>query len=173
MHAQTEKTVDSIRIRYNDIVEKARLCETDDDRGEYGDLVMNTLEVNARHHQWRAVGVYGQVFKFFYKGGDSEEHLYPDQLVLVKVERRVSARTYNEEYMFSDAGVLMFYFQKAEGDDQLPGERRVYFFGGKAFRVIEDGKTRDRLNAKDLANVKEIASSATKLKTMFKTSISF
>lgn len=163
----TDKAVEKIRSFYTDIAEKARLCETDDDRGEFGELFMNELLVNKRNHQWRAVGIHNLTYKFFYRGGDSEEHMYPDQLVMVKVERKESSRIYNEEYLYSDLGVLMFYFQKAENDDRAPAERRVYFAGIKAIRITEDGKTRDRLTTNDAVMVKEIAGESGKIKDIF------
>ncbi len=169
MSAQTtEKTVGEIRSYYNDISEKARLTETDRDQGE---LVMNELVINKRNHQWRAVGIYGQTYKFFYMGGDSEAHLYPDQLVLVRVGRRVSNRVYSEEYLYSKGGELMFCFQKAENDDQVPAERRVYFSGIKAIRIAEDAKIRDRLSARDVAVVNEIFKQSRKIKEIFTRSI--
>ncbi|MFT3743946.1 MAG: hypothetical protein QM785_06580 [Pyrinomonadaceae bacterium] len=166
-----DKNVESIRKRYEDIAEKARLCETDDDRGEYGELFMNTLAVNSRNHQWRAVGIHQITYKFFYTGGDSEQHMYPDRLVFVKTERRESNRNYFEEFLYSDAGVLLFYFQRAENDDQVPAERRVYFAGTKAVRVAEDGKTRDRLTAADLKTVREVSAVSSKVRDMFIRSI--
>ncbi len=168
----TNKTVAAINARYTEIAEKARLCETDDDQGEFGDLVMNTLDINARGHQWRAVGIYRPVYKFFYRGVENDEkRLYPDQLVFGKAMRSVSSRTYNEEYLFSDKGELMFYLQKAEGDDTVPAERRVYFSGLKAIRIVEDGKTRDKLSVKDAATVREITAAGSKLMQIFKRSI--
>ncbi|CAN5397615.1 hypothetical protein BH10ACI2_BH10ACI2_02080 [soil metagenome] len=167
----TDKTVEKIRTYYSDITEKARLAETDDDRGQYGDLVMNELVINKRNHQWRAVGIYNLDYKFFYHGGDSEQHMYPDQLVKAVVEKKISNRNYTEEYLFSDAGVLMFYFQKAENDDQIPAERRVYFSGLGAVRVVEDSKTRDKLTAKDAATIREITESSRKIKEIFSKSI--
>ena len=166
-----ERSVESIRKRYEDIAEKARLCESDDDRGQFGELVINTLTVNSRNHQWRAVGIHQLMYKFFYTGGDSETHLYPDHLVFVKTERRESNRMYNEEFLYSDAGVLMFYFQRAENDDQVPAERRVYFAGAKAVRVVEDGKTRDRLTAKDVRTIREVGASNVGIKDLFNRSI--
>ncbi|MFM9905887.1 MAG: hypothetical protein ACKVQJ_15090 [Pyrinomonadaceae bacterium] len=167
----TDRTVEKIGEHYNDVAEKARLCEMDEDRGEFGDLFMNEFVINKRSHQWRAVGTYNLRYKFFYKGGDTEEHMYPDQLVMVKVERKISNRAYTEEFLYSDAGVLMFYYQKAENDDQTPSVRRVYFSGLKAVRVVEDAKTRDRLNIKDAATVKEIAAQNVKIKEIFVRSI--
>lgn len=169
----TDKAVEKIRAFYTDIAEKARACETEDDQGEFGDLFMNELVINKRNHQWRAVGQYVLSYKFFYQmtPGDREDHMYPDQLVMVKVERKISDRTYNEEYLYSGAGVLMFYFQKAENDAQMPTERRVYFSGIKAIRIVEDGKTRDKLTVKDAATVKEITAESTKIKEIFVRSI--
>ncbi len=167
----TEKTVVEIRSYYKDISEKARLAESDDDQGELGELVMNELVINKRNHQWRAVGVYGQTYKFFYSGGDSEAHLYPDQLVLVRVGRKVSNRVYLEEYLYSKSGELIFCFQKSENDDQVPAERRVYFSGIKAIRIAEDEKIRDRLTARDAQIVKEIFRQSRKIKEIFIRSI--
>ncbi len=165
----TDRAVEKIRTFYTDIAEKARACETEDDQGEFGDLFMNEFVVNKRNHQWRAVGRHVLTYKFFYQmtPGDREDHMYPDQLVMVKVERKESDRTYNEEYLYSATGVLMFYLQKAEDDDQAPAERRVYFSGIKAIRITEDGKTRDKLSAKDAATVKEIAGESGKIKDIF------
>lgn len=168
----TDKTVEKIDLYYKQIAEKARLCETDDDQGEFGELVMNTLDINARGHQWRAVGIYRPVYKFFYRGVENDEkRLYPDQLVFAKAVRSVSSRTYNEEYLFSDKGELMLYRQKAEGDDTVPAERRVYFSGLRAIRIVEDGKTRDKLSVKDAATVREITAAGSKLMQIFKRSI--
>lgn len=166
-----DKTVESIRKRYQDIAEKARGCETDEELGQYGELFMNTLTVNSRNHQWRAVGIHQLSYKFFYAGGDSEKHMYPDRLVFVKTERRESNRNYSEEFLYTDAGVLMFHFQKAENDDQVPAERRVYFSGSKAVRVIEDGKVRDRLTAKDVQTVRDVTRSNARIKDLFIRSI--
>lgn len=169
----TDKAVEKIRTFYTDIAEKARACENEDDQGEFGDLFMNELVINKRKHQWRAVGQHILTYKFFYQmtPGDREDHMYPDQLVMVKVESKISDRTYNEEYLYSAAGALMFYFQKAENDAQSPTERRVYFSGIKAIRVVEDGKTRDKLTVKDAATVKEITAESTKIKEIFVRSI--
>lgn len=164
----TDKTVESINKRYAEISAKVKACETDDDQGEYGELFMNTLTVNSRNHQWRAVGIYGQTFKFFYRAVENDEkRLYPDQLVFVRVERTQSNRKYAEEYLYSDAGVLIFYSQKAENDGDAPADRRVYFSGRKAVRIVEDTKSRDRLTAKDGATVKAIDAANLKIGDTF------
>lgn len=167
-----DKTVEKIRSQYTDIAEKARLCEDNEsDAGEIGALFMNELVINSRGHQWRAVGTHVLTYKFFYTGGDTEQRMYPDELVMVKAERKESNRVYNEEFLFSQSGALMFYFQKAENDGDVPAERRVYFSDVRPIRIIEDGKTRDKLNAKDLTTVREITSTSARIKAIFARSI--
>lgn len=165
----TEKTVEKIRAYYTEVSEKATAAETEDDQGEFGDLIMNELVINKRNHQWRAVGRFQETYKFFYK--TAGEDLYPETLVLVKTERHVSGRSYTEEYLYNEKGALLFYFQKAENDDQVPSERRIYFNLGKAIRIIEDEKKRDKLTIKDLATVKEILLESGKIVAIFKGSI--
>lgn len=170
--AQTvDKTVEKTRTFYNDISEKARLADSDDDRGQFGDLVVNELVINKRHHEWRAVGTYGLEYKFFYRGGDTEERMYPDRLVMVTAVRHVSSREYREEFLYAETGALIFYFQNALNDTDAPSERRVYFSGPKAIRIIEDGKSRDRLTATDLKTAAEIAAQSNKIKEIFIRSI--
>ena len=162
-----DRAVEKIRTYYREISEKVRLAETDDEQGQIGDLVMNELVINKRNHQWRAVGIFRETYKFFYQGGDSEEHLYPDQLVKAVVTKRISSRNYTEEYLYSASGELMFYFETKGSDDVLPIEKRVYFSGRKAIRIVEGTKTRDRLTTKDLITVREIAEQSRKIQEIF------
>ncbi len=170
--AQTvEKTVEKIRAAYDEIAEKARAAEEEDDQGEFGELVMNELVINKRRHQWRAVGNYVLTYKFFYRGGDSEEHLYPDELVMVKVRQNISSRSYTREFLYDKSGALIFYFMKAENDEEVPAERRVYFSAGKAMRILDADKKRDKLTAKDVAAVREIMQNSARIRDLFARSI--
>jgi len=166
-----DRSVENIRKTYTNVAEKARLAENDDEQGQFGELVMNEIVINKRNHQWRAVGIYGQTFRFFYKGGDTEAHMYPDQLVMIKTERRVSSRTYREEFLYDGSGRLIFYFQQSENDETVPAERRLYFDLAKPIRIIEDGRSRDRLSGKDLAVVREVAAANARIKDIFIKSI--
>ncbi len=170
--AQTAASaIDTIRARYNEVAEKARLAESDEDLGRLGGLVMNELSINKLGHQWRAVGIYEQTYKFFYAGGDSEKHLYPDRLVFVISDRKVSAREYYEEFLFAERGDLIFYFQRTENDAESAGETRLYLKASKVIRVIEDGKMRDRPTAKDAAAAKQMIDKARELRELFDRSI--
>lgn len=167
----TDKTVENIRSYYNDIAEKCRLASTDEDRGQVGGIFVNELNMNSRGHQWRAVGIYNQDIRFYYRSLDTEDHLYPDQLVFVVIERKVSARKYHEEYLFSAAGELVFYYFKADGSDEKPSETRMYFSGPRAIRIIEDKISRDRLTAGDLKAANRQLAYSAKIRSLFKQSI--
>ncbi len=169
---QNDETVKKIDKIYTDVAEKARLCETDDEQGEIGELVMNTLAINSRGHQWRAVGIYSKTVKFFYKGGDSEERPYPDKLVIVINERRISDRRFREEWLFSETGVLMLFTYRVESEEP-PSEARIYYSGGKAIRTVDGEKVTDRLSALDLKYVNQRASEGSRLKEFFTKSIAF
>jgi len=88
-----------------------------------------------------------------------------------KVKKDISSRSYTEEFLYDKNGALVFYFQKAENDDQMPVERRIYFSLGKAVRIVEDEKKRDKPTVKDAATVKEIMADSAKIKEIFNGSI--
>ncbi len=168
----TNEIVKKIQTAYIEAAEKAKLVESDDDQGEFGPLFVNELTVNSRNHQWRAVGIHQIKHKFFYRAVENDERrLYPDQLVLVKSERKESSRTYIEEYFFNERGELAYYFRLAENDDQSPERRLVYFSGLKTLRVIDDNKARDQFTAAEQKNIVEIRRTASKIKDLFVKSI--
>ncbi len=163
----TAEVVASIRDRYKSVSEKVRLCEQDDDHATGGELFVNELVVNSRDHQWRAVGIYKQTVRFFFRGGDTERSMYPDELVFIKTERRSSVRVYREEFLFSPAGDLLFFFRAAENDDDEPRETRVYFSRSRPIRIIDDSTTRDNLSVRDREKAKAVLADATNLRSVF------
>lgn len=166
-----DRSTETIQKYYKDVAEKARLCETDDDRGQFGELFMNELVVNKRDHQWRAVGIYNQKLKFFYKGGDSEAKPYPDQLIFAVFERRLSNQRFREEWLFSDTGELMLFTYKAESEESQ-NESRIYYSRGKAIRTVDGKKVTDRLSALDRKYTTERAAQGKRIKELFAKSIS-
>lgn len=157
--------VSKIDSAYAEVSAKAKAAETDDEQGEFGELFVNRLAINSRNHQWRAVGIYQPVYTFFYK--EKGESLYPEMLVMVSASRKVSNRTYSEDYLFNEKGALVFYVQKAENDEEVPTDRKIYFSAGKAIRIIDDGKSRDRMTAKDLKLTAETVRMSAKIKDLF------
>ncbi|MGE3465900.1 MAG: hypothetical protein AB7J13_03115 [Pyrinomonadaceae bacterium] len=169
---QVDQTVESIRKLYTDVAEKARLCETDDEQGKIGALVMNELTINTRDHEWRAVGKYRDGYRFFYMGGDDEDHLYPDQLVFVKRKNEISARSSSEEYLFDEAGRIVFHRHNYVDVNKGLTVREVYFSAvRKPLRVVENGKARDKFSTLDSDVASDILKSAEKLKDLFSRSI--
>lgn len=166
-----ERRAETIRLRYAEITEKVRLAETDDDAAATGEIVVNELTVNARNRQWRAVGIFNTNLKFFYTGGDTEKSLYPDRLVFVKMTGNISARIVYDELLFSDSGELKFHFRRADGDRPHPNETRIYFEKGRAFRIIDNGKIRDRLTAADLRAAAGRVEPARHLKAIFSSTL--
>ncbi len=172
----TDKTVSAIRRSYDTVSAQAKLVESDDEQGEIGPLVMNELTINTRGHQWRAVGIYRQTYRFFYKGGEDEKHMYPDKLVLVKKESVISDRTNIEEYYYDDAGNLIFHKQNYVNDETGPTLREVFFVPKKdslpkAVRIIENKKARDKFSPLDIDVIKDIHRVSEKLKDTFDRSI--
>lgn len=169
-NASLAQSVESIDKRYANIAEMARLCEKDHEIGEFGELVMNSLEINSQSHQWRAVGTYGQSFKFFYKGGNSETRPYPDQLVFVTNDRRVSDQRYREEWLFSESGALELFVYNIESDPN-PKQSRIYFSRGKPIKMVDGDKVTTRLSALDVKFANERAAQGRRIKELFTKSI--
>lgn len=172
-----EKTVDKIRAYYDEIAEKAKAAEavTEDgmpsEESQYGDLVMNELVINKLGRQWRAVGTHILKYKFFYQGGETEARMYPDELVLVKVEKRSSNRTFQQEFLYNDKGALVFFSQTAENDDEATAERHIYFVLGKAIRILDADQIVKKLSITDNDMIKEIIADSAKIKAIFNSSI--
>lgn len=178
--AQTTPAVDktiTIKEYYEEISEKAKAIEavtedgTPSDESQYGDLVMNELVINKLGRQWRAVGTHILKYKFFYQGGETEARMYPDELVLVKIEKRSSNRTYRQEFLYNDKGALVFFSQTAENDDESPAERHIYFALGKAIRVLDSGVAVKKLSVKHNKMIREITADGVKIKAIFNSSI--
>lgn len=167
--AQVDRNVAASRTRYSEVLEKARLAESDEDRGQYGDLIMDQLEINKLGHPWRAVGIHSITAKFFYTGGDTEEHMYPDELVLVRIERRTSSRSYRDDLLYSKAGALILCVQKAENDETQPAERRIYFSAGRAIGVDRGGRFSRALTAAQRSAAAGALATSRQLKNIFST----
>lgn len=174
--AQTvEKSVEKIRSYYNEVSKKVEFIEQGGEQGNYGELICNELSINKYEHSWPAVGIYRVNFKFFYEfdKGDAnrDPNPYPDKIVKIVSQSDVSSRHYYQEFLYDKTGALIFYFLKAE-EDETPKETRVYFSAGKAIRLMEDEKKRDKLTADDLKTVREILKRSAQVKEIFTKSLS-
>lgn len=132
---------------------------------------MNELVINKLGRQWRAVGTHILRYKFFYQGGETEARMYPDELVLVKVKKSISDRTYEQEFLYDDKGALVFFGQTAENDDEVPDELHIYFALGKVIQVLGMGKVVNKLSAKHNEMIREVTADSAKIKTIFNSSL--
>jgi hypothetical protein len=169
-----EKSVEKIRSYYNEVGKKIDFIEQGGEQGMYGELVCNELTVNKYERSWPAVGNYKSSYKFFYEfsGGDEtkDPNPYPDRLVKIVVQSSMSTRSYYQEFLYDKTGALVFYYLKAN-ENETPKETRVYFGGGKAIRIISDGKTRDKLTIDDLKTAREVLQKSAQVKELFNKSL--
>jgi len=176
-HAQTvEKNVEKIRNLYNDVGKKIEFIEQGGEQGNYGELVCDELVVNKYEHSWPSVGIYKSTYKFFYEfsSDDPAKDLnpYPDRIVKIVVDSQMSSRLYHQEFLYDKTGALIFYFLKAEEEDDPVKETRIYFSLNKAIRFMENEKKRDSLTAGDLKAVREVLKKSAKVKEFFTKSLS-
>ncbi len=173
IYCQTnEKAIESIRSSYQEVGQKIAFIEQGGEAGQHGELVCNELVINKQNHSWPAVGIYQVTYKFYYDfDADSPNPPpYPNRLVKVVATSAISARTYQQEYLFDKTGSLVFYFSQAKESESLY-ERRYYFTAGRPLRIIEGKIVKDRLSASDHKNATWVSNKAIQVKDLFKQSL--
>lgn len=160
--------VDRIRKIYAETGAKIEKVDRGSEDDRKGGIAVNELVVNATGKSWPAVGTYKVVHRFYYE--NDEENPYPSRLLKVSIATESAARRYFEEYVFDRSGALIFFFERSE-DDSKPSERRIYFDSGKAFRIIDDGKTRDRLTEEDGIIANDVMATENKLRGIFEATL--
>lgn len=166
--SKNDLRVDSIRKTYQEISQKIESLEKDEEAARTSDLAVNELVVNKMNRSWAAVGNYRVVFRFFYQ--NRVEEPYPTQLVKVTKETEAAARKYYEEFVYDGDGRLIFYFEKSD-DGEEPLERRIYYHKGRAFRLIEDETSKEKLDKGDREKSRGALASSKKIVKIFINSI--
>ncbi|QQS40655.1 MAG: hypothetical protein IPM63_14985 [Acidobacteriota bacterium] len=169
-HAQetNDRKVERIRKIYSETNAKIEKVEKGGEEDRLAGIAVNELVVNKTGKSWPAVGNFREVYRFYY---DSDgESPYPSKLLKISKATESAARKYFEEYVFDRSGNLIFYFEKTE-DGEVPLERRVYFDSGKAFRFIDDGKTRDKLSEEDEIVANDILATENTLRGIFEATL--
>ncbi|HUF05511.1 MAG TPA: hypothetical protein VMM38_15230 [Aridibacter sp.] len=156
--------VERIRKIYSETAAKVEKADVGSDEDRKSGIAVNELVVNKTGKSWPAVGHFREVYRFYYDGDG--ENPYPSRLLKVTKVTESAARKYFEEYVYDYAGNLIFYFERTE-DGENPLERRVYFNSGKAFRFIDDGRTRDRLTEEDEIVANDILVTESALRGIF------
>lgn len=163
-----DQKVERIRKVYAETSSKVEKVEEGGEEDRKGGVAVNELVVNAAGKSWPAVGNFKEVYRFYYE--EDGENPYPSKLLKITVVTEAAARKYIVEYVYSPSGSLIFYFERSEDDDN-PLERRVYFEGEKAFRIIDDGKARDKFTEEDEIVINDILATENKLRGIFEATL--
>lgn len=166
-----DKAVDRIKRTYEQLLEKIELSERGVEESTYAGIFCNEVVANRNDHVWPAVGNYQMRYKFYYENAGTEGHHYPDRLRMVVMTSRMSDRSYRAEYLFNEAGALIFYYAKPDeppvGDEPRPVEQRIYFANGRPVRIIRGQTSSDRLRADDRASAARAAAVSKQIKMFF------
>jgi hypothetical protein len=124
-----DKAVDRIKRTYEQILKKIELSERGVEESTYAGIFCNEVIANRNDQVWPAVGNYQMRYRFYYDNAGTEGHHYPDRLRMVVMTSRMSDRSYRAEYLFNEAGALIFYYAKPDeppiGNEPRPLEQRI------------------------------------------------
>lgn len=162
--SQTEKRIEEIRKIYQEVNKNVAECEVN---GDTSTTFLTEMIVNKNDGSYPAVGIYKTTVKFYYTFGDREKNPYPNRLMKIMVTTNRSATTETSEFLFSEQGQLIFYFEKKEE------ERRVYFALEKPIKILKGEKTLPAGNKQEAEFVKSILNEKRKLVGIFKNSLEF
>ena len=131
----TDKRVDDIRSLYTST---NSAIETAEKEAPYSEIYVVELTVNKTGNQYPAVGTYSNISKFYYTYGDREKDPYPSRLMKVNVATKRSAMITNSEFLFNEAGQLVFGYVRTDGVERR--ETRLYFVAGQLIKMLDDEK---------------------------------
>jgi hypothetical protein len=163
-----DKKVELIRMIYSTTNAKIEKVEKGGEEDRLAGIAVNELVVNKTGKSWPAVGNFKEVYRFYYD--NDGENPYPSRLLKITKSTESAARRYFEEYVYDLKGNLVFYFERSE-EGEKPLERRIYFDSGKAFRIVDEGKARDKLTEEDEIVVNDIFATENGLRGIFETTL--
>lgn len=136
VHAQpADKRVDNIRSLYASTNSAIEVAEKE---APYSEIYVVELSVNKTGNQYPSVGTYSNISKFYYTYGDREKDPYPSRLMKINVVTKRSAMITNSEFLFSEAGQLVFGYVRMDGIENR--ETRLYFAAGQLIKMLDDEK---------------------------------
>ncbi|MBA2340970.1 MAG: hypothetical protein H0V88_11280 [Pyrinomonadaceae bacterium] len=169
----TENRVAAIRKHYAETNERISAGLEDHTSGLHH--AMYSVGGERDGMQWRAVGTMTIRAEFFFncEPGDKEECGTDPRKFLGKIVtsyRGAADLLSNNEYLFNDAGELVFVLDKGNmsGDDGKIVERRYYFANNNLIRVMHDAQIFDRnFTVEDQTGARESQAEAKKLRNLF------
>ena len=134
--AQTaDKRIDDIRSLYTSTNSAIEVAERE---APYSNIYVVELTVNKTGNQYPAVGTYSNISKFYYTYGDREKNPYPNRLMKISVVTKRSAMITNSEFLFNEAGLLVFGSVRTDGEEKR--ETRLYFAAGQLIKMLDNEK---------------------------------
>lgn len=115
----------------------------------YSEIYTVELSVNKTGNAYPAVGTYSNLSKFYYTYGDREKNPYPNRLMKANVVTKRAASITNSEFLYNDAGQLVFGLVRMEGEAQ--SETRLYFAGGVLIKLL-DGEREVNVRGRNVAD---------------------
>jgi hypothetical protein len=132
--AQTaDKRVEDIRSLYTSTNSAIEVAEKE---APYSEIYVVELTVNKTGNQYPAVGTYSNISKFYYTHGNREKDPYPTRLLKISVVTKRSAMITNSEFLFNEAGQLVFGYVRTDGVEKR--ETRLYFAAGQLIKMLDD-----------------------------------
>lgn len=171
-----DKSVERIRQLYEDVGKRIDLSEKGIEESHVAGIFCNELTFNKNKHIWPVVGNFEMIYKFYYELANTEGHEYPDRLRMVVMKASMSDRSYYDEFLFDDAGSLVFYLTRPSepqvGDDLPRAEHRFYFLRGRPVTLINGQKINYSLTPQETAIAKDVVKTSREIKGLFAASIS-
>lgn len=162
---QTTQRIEAIKKIYQKANEVIALSEQSPDAST---TFLTELTVNKNLSPYPAVGIYKTVARFYYTFGDREKNPYPDRLLKIILSTDRSDRKEFSEFVFDQAGQLVFYFEKK---DDI--ERRLYLTSERLIR-LQEGERSLRLETRSqAAMVATVLKEKANLVAIFRRSLNF
>ena len=130
-----DKGIEDIRSLYTSTNSAIEVAEKE---APYSNIYVVELSVNKTGNQYPAIGTYSNISKFYYTYGDREKEPYPSRLMKINVVTKRSAMITNSEFLFNEAGQLVFGYVGTDGLEKR--ETRLYFAAGRLIKILDDDK---------------------------------
>ena len=159
------ETIEQIRRIYNQTTDRIAAAEKNFPES---DVFFSELIVNKGGTMYPAVGIFRSVYEFYYTYGDREKDPYPNRLLKVSVSTKRSAMREYSEYLYDEAGNLIFYFEKLSDEPEV----RIYFVGNRIVRFQRGDKIVGKNGREEISAAKAVQTQAAGIVEIFRNSIS-
>ncbi len=158
-----------IRARYNAVqVRVAATKPGPDGAPATTGYLCDELRLNVTDHVYPAVGNLREQRRYFYEVPSGESPLSLKCLVFLTIHKEEASAIEDEEYLLSDTGSLLFYFnRRGNSGERTATEIRIYYRDGAVLRFARGGAAKTVLSADDKQAATRTLSSAKALGRAF------